>query len=205
MGKQVVPEIDRVERGVLGAVRGQPAMGGAVLAILFFSAVPGHDEFGFQRHNMVMPGRDQGGAQYGVEIFGLAVASQAMRAVRTMEFVGPEGLGPVQRDQYVAIGLAEVVDAAGLGPVPSKRRRTPDAAGPVRRGPAPAFAGAGYGPDMIVAGDAAHPEQGFAIGPAMAVAQALRVRQEGWALHEEGRERRHGLPLRRRRPISVMA
>ena len=44
---------------------------------------------------------------------------------------------------------------------------------------------------MVVGGYLAQAEQRLAVGPAVAFAQLALIREEGGALHEEDRERRH--------------
>jgi hypothetical protein len=55
-GEQVVAEIDRIECGVAPSMRGQPALGGGVLAILLLRAVLRGDEFRLQRITLSCPG-----------------------------------------------------------------------------------------------------------------------------------------------------
>lgn len=55
-GEQLVAEIDRIEGAVGPAVRGQPAFGGGVLAILLLRPVPRGDERRLQRDDLVVAG-----------------------------------------------------------------------------------------------------------------------------------------------------
>lgn len=75
-GEQVIAEINRIEGGVAPSMRGQPALGRHGLAILLLGPVLRDDEFRLQRDDFVMSGRHQRGGQHGVEIFGLALASE---------------------------------------------------------------------------------------------------------------------------------
>lgn len=84
-GEQVVTQIDRLERRVAGAVRGQPAACGDAFAILLVMAVLRGDELRDQRHDAVMAGRHDGRRQQGVMIFGRAAGVLTRRASRAAE------------------------------------------------------------------------------------------------------------------------
>ena len=96
MGKQIVTEVDRFEVGILVTMRGQPAVRRPVFAILLLRPVLGRDEFRFQRHDMIVSGRDQGRPQHGVEILSLTAISKPFRASRTMQFVGAKVLSAIK-------------------------------------------------------------------------------------------------------------
>jgi hypothetical protein len=182
VGKQIVAEVNRVEVGILVAMRGQPTMRRPVFAILLLRPILGRDESRFQRYDMIVSGRDQGRPQHDVEVLRLAAVSKPFRASRTMQLVGAKVLGAIKGDQHMAIGLAEHVQAARCRQLRQHRveRRMQ------RRG----FGGIQHGADVIVARDLGQPEQGFAIRPAAALTQPLLMRQEGRTLHEKHRERR---------------
>jgi len=57
-------------------MRGQPAFGGHVLAILLLRAVLRDDELWLQRDDLVMAGRHQRRGQHAVEVFSFALASE---------------------------------------------------------------------------------------------------------------------------------
>lgn len=71
--EQIVAKIDRLEMGVLGAMRGQPAPSGSAFAILLLRAVLRDDEFRFQRHDLIMSRCDKARRQHGVVVLDLAV------------------------------------------------------------------------------------------------------------------------------------
>lgn len=111
-GEQVVAEINRIEPPIPGTMRGQPAAGGAALAVLLVMPVLRHDEFRLQRHGAVVTGCDHGGGKHCVEILGLVLAALAVRAVRAVNLPGAMILGAVQCDQHVPAQAAHRVQAA---------------------------------------------------------------------------------------------
>jgi len=183
-GEQVVAEIDRTERSVAPPVRGQPALGGGVLAILLLRPVLRGDEFRLQRDHFVMPRRHQRGGEHAVEIFGLAFASQPGRAMAAMDLARAMILGAVKRDQQVTVEPAEHIEAAVDAPDLidgfSEHRMQQ-----VRRGRVE------HAADVIVAGDLGDAEQAGAVGAPVACLELALVGQEGRALHEEHREGCH--------------
>ena len=115
--------------------------------------------------------------------FGLAVAAQPRRTVRAIDLVGTEILGAVEDDQLMLAGLAEGGQAAGLLQFRQygvERRMQQRRVGRIQ-----------HVTDVVVAGDFVQPEQGFAVRSRLALLQLSLVCQEGRALHEEHRERRH--------------
>ena len=145
----------------------QPAPNGAAFAILFLVTVLRHDEFRFQRHRAVMPGRHYGCGQHCMEILDFVLPAFAMRAVRAMGLPRAMVLGAVQ-----AAGLAQFGDDIGENRVEMRW-----------------FDRIEHGADPNVAGNFVHSEQRVAVGTALGCFQMALMGQERRALHEEGCER----------------
>jgi len=84
-GKEIVPEIDRPEMGHFRPVFGEPALGGLALAILLLRLVLWRDEFRRQRHDPLVAGRHQAGAEKGMEVFGATVRTAPRAAILAMD------------------------------------------------------------------------------------------------------------------------
>ena len=180
-GEQVVAKIHRLEPGIPGRMRRQPAAGGAAFAVLLVVAVLRLDELRLQRHGTVMTRRHHGGGEHGVEILGLALAALAVGAVGTMILSEQWNSVPSQRDQHVPIEAPHGIQPAALvqfGHDIGEQR--------VEQG---RFDRVELGADLAVAGDLAHAEQCLAIRTALAGLQMALVCQERRALHEERGER----------------
>ena len=183
-GEQIVTEIDRVKLGVALGVRGQPALGRHVLAVLLLRPVLRDDELRLQRDHLIVPGCHQRGRQHAVVILGPAIASDPRRAVRAMDLPRTVIFGAVQRDQRAPIEPAEHVEAAvdlpelldGFG----EHRMQQHRCGRIE-----------HVADVVVGGDFGDTEQAGAVGAAVAVLKLALMRQERRALHEEHREGRH--------------
>ena len=106
-GGEVVAKIDRLQMGILRAVRGQPAGGGAGFAVLLLGAVLGRDELRFQRQCTVVTGCDQRGRHHLVEMLDLAAVAFALRAVGARQLLRAEILRAIERDQDMAAQALE--------------------------------------------------------------------------------------------------
>ncbi len=74
---KIVAEIDRIEPGVTRAMGGEPAPRRHAFAVLLVVPILRHDEFGLQRHHLIMPWRHQRRSYHAMEIFDLAAAALA--------------------------------------------------------------------------------------------------------------------------------
>ena len=165
-------------------MRGQPALGGRGLAILLRRPVLRDDECRLERNDLVMAGRHQRRGQQAVEILNLALAAEAGRALRAMDLARAVIRRAVERDQHTPVEPAEHVEATidvpelieGRG----KHRMQQH-----RRGRIEHIA------DVVVTGDLGEAEQAGGVGVPMAGLELALMRQEGRALQEEHRERRH--------------
>src|SRR5215831_17473244 len=183
-GEQVVTEINRIEPCVLLTVGRQPSLGRCVLAVLLFGAILRGNEFRFERDHLVMSGSDQGRSQHGVEILGPALAALACRAVRAMDFLGTVIFGSVQGDQYMIAQSAEGVQAIRYA-LQCCDHFSEDRIEQFR------LRRIQHGSNLIVGGNLGDVEQGLAIRARMVILELLLMVEEGWALHEECRERGH--------------
>ena len=183
-GEQIVAEVDRIERRVALAVRGEPALGCSVLTVLLLRAVLRDDELRFQWDNLVVSGCHQRRRQHGMIIFPAAFTSEPGRAVQALDLPRTIILRAVERDQHVPVEAAEHVKAAidllklidSFGEYRMQQRR----GGRVE-----------HVPDVIVGGDFGDAEQAGAVGAAVVFLELPLMGQERRALHEKHREHRH--------------
>jgi hypothetical protein len=184
-GVEVVAEIDGIEPCIMGAMGRKRAPRRHAFAVLLVMAVLRHNEFGRKRHHPVVTRRHQRCRHHGVEIFDFAGAALARRATRAMQLRRAEIFGAVKGDQHVIAEPAERREPA----VALKRVKRFDKQRIETLRPHPIE----QRPDVVAARDFRHPEQRSAVRPAMPrpLRQVPLMGQEGRALHEEHRERRH--------------
>src|SRR5258706_4544664 len=182
---EVIAEIDRIERGIVGAMGGKPAPCRHAFAVLLVVAVLRHDEFWLKCPYLIMPRRPQRRRPYAMKIFDLAAAALAYRATRTMK-LGREVISrAVEGDQPVMAEPAKRSEpAAALQQV---KRRDQWRMKTFRRNPIQ------HVPNVIIARDFGHPEQRLAIRSPMPrpLRQMPLMGEKRRALHEEHRKRRH--------------
>lgn len=189
-GEPIVAEKHRTEGGVARAMRGEPALGGGVLAILLLRAILRDDEFRLKRDHAVMPGRHQRGGEHGVETLGFALArlvglaAQPGRTLRAADLARAVILGAVERDEQPPVQAAEGVEAAIDAGQPVDRRGE-QRMHQRRRG------GIEHIADVFVGGQFGDAEQAGGVGAPVARLEPALMRQEGRALHEERREGGH--------------
>jgi hypothetical protein len=119
----------------------------------------------------------------GVVVFGPAIAAQAFRALRTADLVGTEILGAIQGDQHMLACPAKRGQA--VRSLQFRQHRGKHRMQQRRRDWVQHIA------DMVVARNPSQSEQALAVRPSVALPQLTLMRQEGWALHKEHRERGH--------------
>ncbi len=101
-----------------------------------------------------------------------------------MDLLGIMILGAIERDQHASAKAAEPVQST-VDPPELLDGFGEDRVQQVWGGWVEQIA------DVIVVGDFVDAEQAGAVGSAVALREVSLMRQKGWALHEEHRERRH--------------
>ena len=119
-----------------------------------------------------------------MEILLAILAAQPCRAMRTMDGLGAEILGSIERDQHVIVQPAEAVQA------PRHRLQRGQSIGEYRIKPF-RLCRIQHVANMIIAGNLGDPEQALAVRAAMAMLQPPLMREKRRALHEKHRKCRH--------------
>jgi len=187
---EVIPEEGHAQRPVSRPIRGQPAFGRGVLAVLLRMAILRGDEFRLQgddpriarchdhRCDRAM-GRGDGAV--------LVVRAAAMVTVEggRREVLGPiEGHQQLPVERAVGLQMPQLMERVQRGGEDGKHRAGRDRIEPIA--------------DVIVARDPYHPEQALGVAPSLGPLQGALEIQERRALGEEDRERpqggiRHGI------------
>ena len=160
----------------------EPAFDGVALAILFFGAVLRRDELRHQRHDFGVAGRHDRRRQHGMIRLDLAVGALAREAMRAAELLRAKELGSVPGDEGSAAQSAKGLAQRRLG---QQRFQTLETGREQRR-----VRLVEHVADVIVGGNFLDPEQGLAIGAALAFLQGALEGQKRGALHEKHREGR---------------
>src|SRR5258708_17040294 len=94
-GEEVVAEIDRPIAQEGRAMLGEPALGGAALAVLLLRAVLRDDELGRQRQDLRVAGCHEACAEKGMEALDATVGSAPRGALRAADLARGEVLRPI--------------------------------------------------------------------------------------------------------------
>ena len=178
---QVVAEVDRGQIGATLAVGIEPAPDRHGLAVLLVMAVLRHHELRRQGQHLMVPGRHQGGGQKRMEILDI-VAAPTGRAVAAVQLLGAEVFGAVEGDQHMSVQPAKRLQPARALQL---RQR-----GGEQRMKMPRIDRVQHRPNVVVARDRGHAEQGFTVRSPLPLGQVPLMREKRRALHEEQRKRR---------------
>src|SRR5271154_5108949 len=192
----VVAQIDRIELAVAQSVQREPAARGSAFTVLLIVTLLGLDEFRSKRQNPILAGFDDAGGHDGMKVIDLPIGVFAGRAIPARQFVRAKILRPVQGDQRVAVQAGQRRQRArGL------HRRQSFVEQPIE---ARRFDAVEHGPNVIVAGNTLHSQQGLAIRPTVSdpLANLTLMRQKRRALHEKRRKpRQSDIPHRKLRVL----